>query len=107
MRIGDADPRPMQPPTVNLDADEYRIGDARVCPVCIKKAMHERGEIRFPSFYLMMRHWEAVHPDVAPADDRDHTKPYAEMRGVLMDLDTDGPTIGLEGWVNLQFEEKE
>jgi hypothetical protein len=51
--------------------DEW-VPDWRVCPVCKAKPEHERGQIKFDSFFLLMRHWEAVHPNETPRGDNSY-----------------------------------
>jgi hypothetical protein len=58
---------PRKPVEVDLDAEEASIPEGRTCPVCGPTLPEqERHKADFHSFDLMMRHWEKMHPRMAP-----------------------------------------
>lgn len=108
--INDVDPRPMVPLVINLDADLASIRDDRPCPVCRAKRRHGDNPLWFPSFYLLMRHWEAEHPNEAPPSDRDHTIPLAEMNGLLWMINEASLKESealIDAWLRVEGEVKE
>ena len=108
--IGDTDPRPMVPVTVDLDKDEYTVEDERVCPVCIVKRRWDNNPVRFASFTHMMRHWEAMHPNEAPPSDRDGNKPVQEMEGLIWEINAASIEVSnalIDAWLNAEGEVKE